>query len=163
MKKIFLTTVVALATTLSASAQFMVITNYDDDKEDMLDKLTANIGIGFMVNDAFTVGLSQANTTTITEAVADDVTTVDVDETVAADTTSKDGYDVWVRYNLSMAEGAYVSFRMPSEDLTGDMKLGVGFSFKAWKGLYIEPSFEMPIGGDDDKDGALNVGLAYRF
>ena len=45
MKKLFLTAVVALST-LVASAQFMVVTTYDNDLEENADKITANMGIG---------------------------------------------------------------------------------------------------------------------
>ena len=40
MKKILLTAVVALST-LVASAQFMVVTTYDGDQEESMDKITA--------------------------------------------------------------------------------------------------------------------------
>ena len=60
MKKLFLTAVVALST-LVASAQFMVVTVYDNDQEENADKITANLGVGYMVNDAFTVGIARAN------------------------------------------------------------------------------------------------------
>ena len=60
MKKLFLTAVVALST-LVASAQFMVVTTYDNDQEENMDKITANLGIGFMVNDAITIGMSKGS------------------------------------------------------------------------------------------------------
>ena len=59
MKKILLTAAVAFCT-LVASAQFMVVTNYDNDQEENMDKITANLGVGFMVNDALTIGLAKA-------------------------------------------------------------------------------------------------------
>ena len=54
MKKILLTAVVALST-LVASAQFMVVTTYDDgDKVAGMDQMTNKMGLGYMVNDAIT-------------------------------------------------------------------------------------------------------------
>ena len=158
MKKIFLTSVVALATTLAASAQFMVVTTYDADQEGTLDQLTARMGVGYIVNDAFTVGLAQG-------AEVETITAADPVAGTLADTSSESGYNVWVRYNLSMAEGLYVSLEMPTDGATDNMSIGAGFSFQAWKGLYIEPNFAMPLGDDDDgdKDAQLNLGIAYRF
>jgi hypothetical protein len=62
MKKLFLTAVVALST-LVASAQFMVVTTYDNDQEENMDKITANMGIGYMLSDAITVGMSKGGQT----------------------------------------------------------------------------------------------------
>ena len=57
MKKLLLTAVVAFST-LVASAQFMVVTTYDGDQEENMDKITTNMGVGYMVNDMITVGLA---------------------------------------------------------------------------------------------------------
>ena len=57
MKKLLLTAVVAFST-LVASAQFMVVTTYDGDQEETMDKITTNMGVGYMVNDMITVGLA---------------------------------------------------------------------------------------------------------
>ena len=96
MKKLFLTAVVALST-LVASAQFMVVTTYDGDQEENADKITANLGLGYMVNDAFTVGLAKG-------AAIEEIST-------AGDTTSSDGYDLFVRYNIAQVEGVYASLQ----------------------------------------------------
>ena len=109
MKKLFLTAVVALFT-LGASAQFMVTTVYDSDQEENADKITAKLGFGYMVNDALTVGLSQATHE-------------------GHDHGDEDVYDLWVRYNLSMMDGAYASLQMPTEDGSDHMKVGIGIAF----------------------------------
>ena len=141
MKKLFLTAVVALST-LVASAQFMVVTNYDNDQEENMDKITANMGIGYMLSDAITVGMSKGG----------------------VDGDGEDTHDIWARYNLSMAEGAYASLTMPGDDDEG-MSIGVGFSFNVWNGLHIEPNYTMPTSEDDngDREGSFNFGLSYRF
>jgi hypothetical protein len=149
MKKLFLTAVVALSA-LVASAQFMVVTTYDNDLTESSDKITGNMGIGYMVNDAFTVGLAKSTTQEALDANADDV------------------YNVWVRYNIAQVEGAYASLEVPTDenaDGDRDMRLGLGFSFNVWNGLYVEPNYTMPTAEDADgkREGSFNFGLAYRF
>jgi len=150
MKKVLLTAVVALST-LVASAQFMVVTTYDGEQEENADKITANLGLGYMVNDAFTVGLAKG------AAV----------ETIAGtDTTSADGYDLWVRYNIAQVEGAYASLQMPTKDGSDNMQIGVGFAFNVWNGLYVEPNYTMPTKEDaitEKREGSFNLGVSYRF
>ena len=139
MKKVLLTAVIAFST-LIASAQFMVITNYDNDREEIMDKFTADLGIGYMVNDALTVGIANG-------------------------TATPDGYDLWVRYNIAQVEGAYASLKMPTEDGSENMKIGLGFAFNVWNNLYVEPNYSMPTSEDDngDREGTFNFGLSYRF
>ena len=150
MKKVLLTAVVAMST-LVASAQFMVVTTYDGDQEENAEKITANLGLGYMVNDAFTVGLAKG------AAV----------ETISAtnDTTSEDGFDIFVRYNIAQVEGAYASLQMPTQDGSDNMRIGVGFAFNVWNGLYVEPNYTMPTSEDEkgDREGTFNLGVSYRF
>ena len=151
MKKVLLTAVVALST-LVASAQFMVVTTYDGDQEENVDKITANLGIGYMVNDAFTVGLAKG-------AAIEEIST-------AGDTTSSDGYDLFVRYNIAQVEGAYASLQMPTKDASDNMSIGVGFAFNVWNGLYVEPNYTMPTKEDavtKKREGSFNIGVSYRF
>jgi len=150
MKKLLLTAVVALST-LVASAQFMVVTTYDGDQEESIDKITANLGVGYMINDAFTVGLAKG-------AAVETIT--------GTDTTSADGYDLWVRYNIAQVEGAYASLQMPTKDASDNMKIGVGFAFNVWNGLYVEPNYTMPTKEDavtKKREGSFNIGVSYRF
>ena len=142
MKKVLLTAAIAFSTLL-ASAQFMVITSYDGDQEENIDKITANLGVGYMVNDAITVGLA----------------------TGAVDAEGDDTYDLWARYNISQLEGAFASLQMPTEDGSENMRIGVGFAFNVWNGLYVEPNYTMPTSEDDngDREGKFNLGVSYRF
>ena len=141
MKKLFLTAVVALST-LVASAQFMVVTNYDNDQEENMDKITANIGVGFMINDALTVGIAKGG----------------------EDANGEDTNDMWARYNISALDGGYVSLTMPGDDAE-EMRIGLGFAFNVWNGLHIEPNYSMPTSEDanGDREGSFNFGLSYRF
>ena len=149
MKKLFLTAVVALST-LVASAQFMVVTTYDNDLEENADKITANMGIGYMVSDALTIGIAKGS-----EHAHEGHDHADDEDT----------YDLWVRYNLAKVEGAYASLQMPTEDGSDNMSIGLGFAFNVWNGLYVEPNFTMPTSADDDGDreGTINLGRSYRF
>jgi len=141
MKKVLLTAVVALST-LVASAQFMVVTTYDGDQEESMDKITANMGIGYMLSDAITVGVAQGG----------------------EDAANEDTYDLWARYNIAQVEGAYASLTMPGDDAE-DMSIGIGFAFNVWNGLYIEPNYSMPTSEDEngDREGSFNFGVSYRF
>ena len=148
--------VVAFAT-LVASAQFMVVTTYDGDQEETMDKLTANLGIGYEVSDGLTVGAVRSKGS---DAIAADSTAgiVGVD---AVD----DGYELFVRYNLSMMDGMYAMIQAPTEDMSDNMKIGVGMSFSVWNSLYIEPNYTMPVSEDasGSREGSFNIGVAYKF
>ena len=137
MKKVLLTAVVALST-LVASAQFMVVTTYDGDQEENADKITANLGVGYMVNDAFTVGLAKG----------------------AVDAAGDDTFDLWARYNIAQVEGAYASLQMPTEDGSENMRIGVG----AVMGLYWAYTkgwnanrFSAPLIEDDEIDTDIEL------
>jgi len=142
MKKLLLTAAIAFSTLL-ASAQFMVVTTYDDDQEESADKITANLGVGYMVNDAFTVGLAKG----------------------AVNAEGNDTWDIFARYNIAQVEGAYASLQMPTEDGSDNMNIGIGFAFNVWNGLYLEPNYTMPTSDDEngDREGTFNFGLSYRF
>ena len=141
MKKLLLTAVVAFST-LVASAQFMVVTTYDGDQEESMDKITTNMGIGYMVNDMITVGLANGGD----------------------DAAGEGTYDIFARYNIAQMEGAYASLTMPGDDAE-DMSIGVGFAFNVWNGLYVEPNYTMPTSEDAEgnREGSFNFGLSYRF
>mgnify|MGYP001206958608 FL=1 len=137
MKKLFLTAVVALST-LAASAQFMVVTTYDGDQEENMDKITANMGFGFTVMDGITIGVVK----------------------------NGEEYDLWGRYDLgAYMDGAYVSLQAPREDASDNMKVGLGYSLNVWNSLYIEPNYSMPVSEDEngEREGSFNIGIGYRF
>ena len=52
MKKLFLTAVVSFINSKLSARQFMVVTTYDGDQEEQVDKITTfNLGVGFEVMD----------------------------------------------------------------------------------------------------------------
>ena len=141
MKKLFLTTVVALST-LAASAQFMVVTTYDSEQEETMDQITANMGVGFMVSDNITLGGVRA-----------------------LDAAGEDSYELFARYNIAMVEGMYAMAQMPTEDMSDNMQIGLGMSFSVWNDLYLEPNYTIPASKDDngDREGSFKFGLSYRL
>ena len=104
MKKLILTMAVVAFTTLFASAQFMVVTTYnapEDGAEWEMTSLTDNMGIGYAVNDAWTVGLIKAGEDSLGDA----------------------SYDLWGRYNWN--ENVYVSVQAPTEEMMDNLTLGL--------------------------------------
>tara|TARA_B100000780_G_C21116659_1_gene451868 strand:+ start:1634 stop:2068 length:435 start_codon:yes stop_codon:yes gene_type:complete len=144
MKNLFLTVVLACATMFAGAQNFMVITTYnapEDGADFELESLTDNMGIGYVLNDTWTVGLIAAG----------------------EDSIGDKNYDVFGRYNWNA--NMYVSIQAPTEEMMDNLTVGLGYSFKAWKGLYIEPNYTMGLKEDaaGDREGTLNLGLAYRF
>ena len=60
MKKLILTSAVALSTLFASAQNFMVIGTYDGDQEETMDKVTQNLGFGYALNDNWTLGMIQA-------------------------------------------------------------------------------------------------------
>ena len=141
MKKLFLTSAIALSTLFASAQNFMVVSTYDGDQEETVDMLTQNLGFGYAVNETWTLGLIQNGE--------------DVDgETI---------YDLWARYNLK--NDLYLSLQAPQEETTDNLTVGVGYSFNVWKGLNVEPNYSMGLKEDEagDREGTFNLGLSYKF
>jgi len=137
MKKMFLTMTLAL-TTMFASAQFMVVstvTEPADGESYGMSNITEKLGVGYMLNDKITLGVVK----------------------------NGDEMDMWGRYNLSFA---WIVMQAPTDSTMMDnMNIGIGYSLKVWKALYIEPSYIMPMkeNSDGKREGKMKLGLAYRF
>ena len=133
----FLTTALALVS-IFASAQFMVITTIDQPEEDAeweMSNFTDNIGIGYQLNDKITIGAIK----------------------------NGEDYDLWGRYQLKMG---YLSVQAPTNSTMMDnMNIGIGYSLKVWKDLYVEPNYSMPLKEDAEgnREGAFKLGIAYRL
>jgi hypothetical protein len=142
MKKVFFTAALAM-TTLFASAQFMVVTTVSDQSEDAdgfeMEQITDQIGLGYMLNDNFTVGIQRTG------------------EDDNGDTT----YDMWARY--SFGDNMWAVVKAPSEEASDNLSVGVGYSLNVWNSVYVEPSYTMSMADDSDDEGTLNLGLAWRF
>ena len=136
-------TVVAF-TTFLASAQFMVVTTYNAPEEGAeweMTSLTDNMGIGYAVNDTWTVGVIKAGEDSLGDA----------------------SYDLWGRYNWN--KNVYVSVQAPTEDMMDNLTVGVGYSYNVWKGLNVEPNYSMGLKEDEngEREGSFNLGLSYKF
>ena len=137
MKKMFLTMALAFVTMIS-SAQFMVVTTMTqpaDGEEWAMSNITDNMGVGYVLNDKMTLGVVK----------------------------NGDVMDLWGRYNISFA---YLTMQAPTDSTMMDnMNVGIGYSLKVWNALYVEPSYTMPMkeNSEGNREGKLNVGLAYRF
>ena len=144
MKKLILTMAVVAFTALFASAQFMVVTTYnapEDGAEWSMTSLTDNMGIGYNLNDTWTVGLIKAGEDSLGDA----------------------SYDLWGRYNWN--ENVYVSVQAPTEEMMDNLTLGLGYSWNVWKGLNVEPNYSMGLKEDEEGEraGSFNLGLSYKF
>ena len=136
MKKLFLTTITACVG-LFASAQFSIMSsvNMPEDGEEW----TVN-----SITDNMGAGY-QIN-----------------DKMMAGVIKNGENYDVFGRYYF---ENIYVSLQAPTEEMSDNMKMGVGYSYNVWKGLCIEPSYSMPMKEDEngEREAKLVLGVAYKL
>ena len=136
MKKLFLTTVTACVG-LFASAQFSVVSsiNVPEDGEEW-------------------------NMNSITENIG--VGYQINDKMMVGAMKNGENYDLFGRYYF---KNIYVSLQAPTEEMSDNMKMGVGYSYNVWKGLCIEPSYSMPMKEDEngEREAKLVLGVAYKL
>ena len=132
----FLTMVLAFVTIVS-SAQFMVVTTIDQPEENAEWEMS-NITDNLGIGYQFENGI-----------------------TIGAVKNGED-YDLWGRYQLKMG---YLSVQAPTEEMTDNLKVGVGYSLKIWNELYIEPNYSMPVKEDTEgnREGEFKVGISYKL
>ena len=143
MNKLFLTMALALCT-IVASAQFSVITtitSVEDEAGESTYNVTDKIGVGYQVNEDLMVGLTM---------------------------DGEDKYDLLARYDLHHGIWAtcVYNYEADAEDeLMDRMDIGLGYSLKLWKDLYIDPNYTMPAKADEngDREGSLNLSVSYKF
>ena len=143
MNKLFLTIALAFSTMI-ASAQYQVmttITSTEDEAGETTYNATDKIGVGYLVNDKLIVGL-----------------TLD----------GEDNYEVIGRYALMNGVwGTCVyNYNADSEtELMDNVEIGLGYSFKVWDNLYVDPNYTMPLREDADgnREGSLNLSVSYKF
>ena len=136
MNKLFLTMTLALVT-MFASAQIMVITTVEQPADDAEWEMS---------NFTDNLGIGYQ----LNEKV-----------TIGAVKNGED-YDLWGRYQLKMG---YLSVQAPSEEITDNLNIGVGYSLQVWNSLYVEPSYSMPLkeDGEGNREGAFKLGVAYKL
>ena len=132
----FLTMALAFVT-MFASAQFMVITTIEQPEEDAEWEMSN-------ITDNMGIGY-QLN-----------------DKITIGAMKNGEDYDLWGRYQLKMG---YLSVQAPTEEMTDNLNIGVGYSLKVWNDLYIEPNYSMPLKEDTEgnREGNFNIGVAYKF
>ena len=187
MKKLFLTTVVALFS-FAASAQFLVATELSktDDGEGgesySIEGLTNNMSFGYEVMDKITIGITMKDATTAIDAVDsvmavdDDPSTTDVDETVEA--ASPIAYDedgqvvadmqIFLRYAISDEMFIQVTTPMSAEEgYNGNdyMRVGAGYAFNVWGDVNAEFNYSVKVNGgeDGDRGGKMGIGISMKF
>jgi len=143
MKNLILTLALAFST-LFASAQFMVVSTFTtaaDGESWEMSSLKDNLGIGYTLNDKWTLGFIKAG----------------------EDSLGESSYDLWGRYNWN--GDVYISVQAPTEKMMDNLSVGVGYSFNLWKGLNVEPNYSMNLKEDEEgeRSGEFNLGLSYRF
>lgn len=136
MNKLFLTMTLALVT-MFASAQIMVITTVEQPADDAEWEMS-----NFTDNLGIGYQLNEKVTVGIVKNGED--------------------YDLWGRYQLQIG---YLSVQAPSEEMADNLNIGVGYSLEVWNGLYVEPSYSMPLkeDGEGNREGVIKVGIAYKL
>ena len=132
----FLTMALAFVT-IFASAQFMVITTIDQPEENAEWEMSN-------ITDNMGIGY-QLN-----------------DKITIGAVKNGEDYDLWGRYQLKMV---YLSVQAPTEEMTDNLNVGVGYSLKVWNDLYVEPNYSMPLKEDTEgnREGEFKIGVAYKF
>ena len=132
MKKMFLMASLIFAANL-CSAQFLAITTINMPEDDAKWEMS---------NITDNIGLGYIFT----------------DDFVAGLVKNGEEYDLWGRYHFS---NCYAVVQAPTEEATDNLMFGVGYSFKAWKDLYIDPSYM--VSNKEDSEGEFKLGISYRF
>ena len=120
MTKLFLTMTLALCT-IVASAQFSAITTITsvEEENETTYNVTDKLGVGYQVSEKLLVGLTR---------------------------NGEDNYDLLGRYALmngvwGTAVYNYVEDYVGDSKLMDNLSLGLGYSFKVWDELYIDPNY----------------------
>ena len=143
MNKLFLTMTLAFSTMI-ASAQYQVmttITSTEDEAGETTYNATDKIGVGYEVNEKLMVGLTM---------------------------DGEDNYELLGRYSLvngMWGTCVYNHNANSDTELMDKVELGLGYSFKVWDNLYVDPNYTMPLKEDADgnREGSLNLSVSYKF
>ena len=139
MNKLFLTMTLAFCTMI-ASAQFSVLTTVTEGSDSTWN-ITDKLGVGYQMGEKLMIGLTM---------------------------DGEDKYELLGRYDIR--EGLWATcvynYEADSEEkLMDKMDLGLGYSFKVWNSLYVEPNYTIALKKNkaDEREGTLNVGVSYKF
>ena len=141
MTKLFLTMTLAFCTMI-ASAQYSVLTTVTsvEEADETTYNVTDKLGVGYQVNEKLMVGLTM---------------------------DGEDNYELLGRYSLMNGIWGTCVYNHDDSDteLMDRVDLGLGYSFKVWNNLYVDPNYTMPAKADanGDREGTLNLGVSYKF
>ena len=143
MNKLFLTMILAFCTII-ASAQFSVlttVTSVEDEAGETTYNVTDKLGVGYQVSEKLMVGLTK---------------------------NGEDKYELLGRYSLmnGLWGTCVYNYEADSEtELMDKVNVGVGYSFKVWNSLYVDPNYTMPAKADEagEREGTLNLSVSYKF
>ena len=143
MNKLFLTMTLAFCTMI-ASAQYSVlttVTSVEDEAGETTYNVTDKLGVGYQVNEKLMVGLTM---------------------------DGEDNYELLGRYSLmnGIWGTCVYNYAKDSEaELMDKVDVGIGYSFKVWNNLYVDPNYTMPLKEDEagEREGSLNLSVSYKF
>ena len=143
MKKVFLTMTLAFATMI-ASAQYSAmttVTSVEDEAGETTYNFTDKVGVGYQVNENLMIGLTM---------------------------DGEDKYELLGRYALMNGVWGMCTYSYEADseaELMDKVNVGVGYSFKVWNNLYVDPNYTMPLKEDEagEREGTLNLSVSYKF
>ena len=138
MTKLFLTMTLAFSTMI-ASAQYSVLTTITETADSSWSA-TEKLGVGYQVNEKLMIGLTM---------------------------DGEDKYELLGRYSLMNGIWGTCVYNHDDSDaeLMDRVDLGLGYSFKVWNNLYVDPNYTMPAKADEngEREGTLNLSVSYKF
>mgnify|MGYP003142454016 CR=1 FL=1 len=145
MNKLFLTMTLAFST-MMASAQYQVmttVTSMEDEAGETTYNATDKIGVGYQVNEKLMVGLTM---------------------------DGEDNFEMLGRYALMNGVWGTCVYNYSAEnfqetELMDNVELGLGYSFKVWDNLYIDPNYTMPVkeNANGEREGSFNLSVSYKL
>ena len=145
MKKVFLTMTLAFCTMI-ASAQYSVlttVTSVEDEAGETTYNITDKLGVAYHISDKLMLGLTK---------------------------DGEDKYELLGRYDVHYGLWAtciynYEADTDTEEELVDKMDLGLGYSFKLFDNLYVDPNYTVPAKKDEngEREGTLNLSISYKF
>ncbi len=142
MNKLFLTMTLAFSTMI-ASAQYSVLTTITsvEEENETTYNVSDKLGVGYQLNEKLMVGITM---------------------------DGEDKYEVLARYDVYKGVWATCVYNYEADseaELMDKMELGLGYSLKVWKNLYVEPNYTMPAKENEagEREGTLNLSVSYKL
>ena len=142
MTKLFLTMTLAFCTMI-ASAQYQVMTTVTsvEEADETTYNVTDKLGVGYQVNEKLMVGLTM---------------------------DGEDNYELLGRYALMNGVWGTCVYNYVADsetELMDNVELGLGYSFKVWDNLYVDPNYTLPVKENEagEREGTFNLSVSYKF